>query len=176
MSVTIASDVYNIKLANFDKQNFINSEIMNRNIPSGPSTMNFPFRPVNTKYAFMPTVAPLVKSVEPILNYANYDTSSVFFPGTRKMHFCGFASNIDRESTLRNQFFALQKADQKDYIPPSTSDLYENKINFINNNENLDSHLLFREEQFQDFNPNRFSTMGNELFYNSTRVQLKNIK
>ena len=46
MNVTIDSDVYNIKLANFDKQNFINSEIMNRNIPSGPSTMNFSFRPV----------------------------------------------------------------------------------------------------------------------------------
>ena len=167
------NNYYNVVLNNFDKQNYINSEIMNRNIPSSGLTMNFSFRPVNTKYTFMPTVAPLVKSVEPIVNY---DTSSVFFPGTRKMHFCGFASNIDRESTLRNQFFALQKADQKAYIPPSTSDLYENKINFVNNNENLDNHLLFREEQFQDFNPNRFPTMGNELFYNSTRVQLKNIK
>jgi hypothetical protein len=176
MSVTIDNDVYNIKLANFDKQNFINSEISSRNFPSSGLTMNFSFRPVNTKYTFMPTVAPLVKSVEPIVNYNNYDTSSVFFPGTRKMHYCGFASNVDRESTLRNQFFALQKADQKAYIPPSTSDLYENNINFAPKNENLDSHLLFREQQFQDFNPNRFSTIGNELFYNSTRVQLKNIK
>jgi hypothetical protein len=170
------NNYYNVVLHNFDKQNSINSEIMNRNIPSSGLTMNFSFRPVNTKYTFMPTVAPLVKSVEPIQNYGNYDISSVFFPGTRKMHFCGFASNIDRESTLRNQFFALQKADQKAYIPPSTSDLYENKINFAPKNENLDSHLLFREEQFQDFNPNTFPTMGNELFYNSTRVQLKNIK
>ena len=174
MSVT--TNLYNVELNNFNKQNSINSEILNRNIPSSGLTMNFSFRPVNTKYTFMPSVAPIVKSVEPIQNYENYDTSSVFFPGTRKMHFCGFASNIDRESTLRNQFFALQKADQKTYIPASTSDLYENKINFVNNNENLDNHLLFREEQFQDFNPNRFSTIGNELFYNSTRVQLKNIK
>ena len=174
MSVT--TNLYNVELNNFNKQNSINSEILNRNIPSSGLTMNFSFRPVNTKYTFMPSVAPIVKSVEPIQNYENYDTSFVFFPGTRKMHFCGFASNIDRESTLRNQFFALQKADQKTYIPASTSDLYENKINFVNNNENLDNHLLFREEQFQDFNPNRFSTIGNELFYNSTRVQLKNIK
>jgi hypothetical protein len=76
---------------------------------------------------------------------------------------------------LRNQFFALQKADQRAYVPSSTSDLYENKINFITNNENLDGHLLFREQQFQDFNPNNFPTIGNELFYNATRVQLKNI-
>ena len=67
MSVTIDNDVYNIKLANFDKQNFINSEISNRNYPSGGLSMNFSFRPVNTKYTFMPTVAPLVKSVEPIV-------------------------------------------------------------------------------------------------------------
>ncbi len=169
-------DVYNIALKNYEKQNFINSEISNRNIPSGPSTMNFSCRPVNTKYTFMPTVAASASSVEPILNYVNNDVSSNFFPGTRKMHFCGFASNIDRESTLRNQFFALQKADQKEYIPSSTSDLYTHNINFITNNENLDSHLLFREQQFQDFNPNNFPNVGNELFYNSTRVQLKNIK
>jgi len=176
MSVTVDNDVYRIALNNFDKQNYTNSEIMNRNIPSGGITMNFSFRPVNTKYTFMPSVAPLVSAVEPIQNYNNYDSSSIFFPGTRKMHFCGFSSNIDQESTLRNQFFALQKADQRAYIPSSTSNLYENNINFITKNENLDSQLLFREEQFQDFNPNRFPTIGNELFYNSTRVQLKNIK
>ena len=170
-------DVYNIAFNNFDKQNFINSEISNRYFPSSASTMNFSFRPVNTKYTYMPTVAQTSKSVEPILNYGNNDISANFFPSTRKMHFCGFASNIDKESTLRNQFFALQKADQKAYIPPSTSDLYENKINFVNNNNNnIDNQLLFREEQFQDFNPNTFPTIGNELFYNNTRVQLKNIK
>jgi hypothetical protein len=174
--MSVANNYYNVELHNFDKQNSINSEISDRNIPSGGITMNFSFRPVNTKYTFMPTVAPLLKALEPIQNYNNYDTSSIFFPGTRKMHFCGFASNIDSESTLRNQFFALQKADQKVYVPPSTSDLYVNNINFVTKNDNLDSHLLFREEQFQDFNPNRFPTMGNELFYNSTRVQLKNIK
>lgn len=175
MSVTIDSDVYNIKLQNFEKQNFMNNEIANRHVPSGGITMNFSFRPVNTKYTFMPTVAPIAPSTEPIQNYGNYDASSSFFPATRKLHFCGFASNVDRESTLRNQFFALQKADQRSYVPSSTSDLYENKINFITNNENLDSHLLFREQQFQDFNPNNFPTIGNELFYNATRVQLKNI-
>jgi hypothetical protein len=175
MSVTIDSDVYNIKLQNFEKQNFMNNEIANRFVPSGGITMNFSFRPVNTKYTFMPTVAPIAPSTEPIQNYGNYDASSSFFPATRKLHFCGFASNVDRESTLRNQFFAIQKADQRAYVPSSTSDLYENKINFITNNENLDGHLLFREQQFQDFNPNNFPTIGNELFYNATRVQLKNI-
>jgi hypothetical protein len=176
MSVTIDNDVYKIALNNFDKQNYINSEISNRNIPSGGLTMNFSCRPVNTKYTFMPTVVQIPKSVEPIINYVNYDNSSNFFPGTRKQHFCGFSSNIDKESSLRNQFFALQKADQKAYIPSSSSDLYENNINFAPKNENLDSHLLFREQQFQDFNPNNFPTIGNELFNNCTRVQLKNIK
>ena len=175
--MSVKSNYYNVALNNFDKQNSINSEILNRNFPSSAITMNFSFRPVNTKYTFMPSVAPIAQSIEPILNY---DTASLFYPGTRKMHFCGFSSNIDSESTLRNQFFALQKADQKSYIPATTSDLYENKINnnndINNNHNNHNNHLLFREQQFNDFNPNIFPSMGNELFYNSTRVQLKNIK
>ena len=122
----------------------------------------------------MPTLAPITKYTEPIKNYGNYDISSAFFPGNRKMHFCGFSSNIDKESALRNQFFALQKADQREYVPSSVSDLYENNINHIPNV--IDSNLVFREEQFNDFNPNLSPIIGNEVFYNSTRVQLKNIK
>ena len=46
----------------------------------------------------------------------------------------------------------------------------------ITNNNNLDQHLLFQEQQFNDFNPNISPIIGNEVFYNSTRVQLKNLK
>ena len=77
---------------------------------------------------------------------------------------------------MRNQIYALQKADQAVYIPNSKSDLYENNINFITHNNNFDNNLLFSEERFNDFNPNVSPNIGNELFYNSTRVQLKNLK
>jgi hypothetical protein len=138
--------------------------------------MNFSFRPVTTKYTLMPTYNHRIESSIPINNSEVYDVNNTFFPGTRKPHFCGFATNVDKESTLRNQFFALQKADQVAYLPNSSSDLYENNINFLTHNNNLDAQLLFKQESFNDFNPNISSSIGNEIFYNSTRVQLKDLK
>jgi hypothetical protein len=170
------NNFYNIRFNNYDKNNAINSELFNRNFPSSNLTMNFPFRPVSTKYTLMPTINNVIKSVEPIKNYNMYDLSNTFFPGTRKPHFCGFASNVDKESTLRNQFFALQKADQSRYIPDSTSDLYETNIEQLPQKVNLDATLLFNETKFNDFNPNLSNSIGHELFYNSTRVQLKDLK
>ena len=38
--------------------------------------------------------------------------------------FSGFVENVDVESVLRNQIFALQKNDQAVYVPSSKSDLY----------------------------------------------------
>ena len=76
---------------------------------------------------------------------------------------------------MRNQFFALQKADQAVYVPNSNSNMYENNIDFINTNKNLDNELLFNENDFDNFNPNLSNKIGNEIFLNSTRVQLKNL-
>ena len=47
-----------------------------------------------------------------------------FFCGTTKAPWNGFASAIDDESTLRNQFFALQKCEQSNYVPSTNSDMY----------------------------------------------------
>jgi hypothetical protein len=174
--MSTANDLYNVTLHNFEQHNIINKTIANRNFPSNNLAMNFSFRSVNTKYTLMPTYNHQIESSVPIDNSEVYNVNSTFFPGTRKPHFCGFATNVDRESTLRNQFFALQKADQVAYVPNSSSDLYENNITFSTHNANLDAHLLFKEESFNDFNPNISSSIGNEIFYNSTRVQLKDLK
>jgi len=170
------SESYNVTLHNFEQHNTMNNLIANRNIPSNDLAMNFSFRPVNTKYTLMPTYNHPLESSVPINNTLLHDVNTTFYPGTRKPHFCGFATNVDKESTLRNQFFALQKADQVAYIPNTFSDLYENNVNFLTHNSNLDTYLLFKEENFNDFNPNISSSIGNEVFYNSIRVQLKNLK
>ena len=170
------SDLYNVTLQNFESHNTMNNLIATRNFPSNNLAMNFSFRPVNTKYTLMPTYNHKVEPTLPINNNLVYDVNNTFYPGTRKPHFYGFARNVDKESTLRNQFFALQKADQVAYLPNSSSDLYENNINFLTHNSNLDAHLLFKEESFSDFNPNISNSIGNEIFYNSTRVQLKDLK
>ena len=174
--MTTANDLYNVTLHNFESHNTINNSIANRNFPSNNLGMNFSFRPVNTKYTLMPTYNHHIESSVPINKNALYDLGNTFYPGTRKPHFCGFATNVDKESTLRNQFFALQKADQVAYLPNSSSDLYENNITFATHNANLDANLLFKQESFNDFNPNISSSIGNEIFYNSTRVQLKDLK
>ena len=75
---------------------------------------------------------------------------------------------------LRNQYFALQKADQANYIPSSKSDLYEYNVNNVSNS-NLDKGIMFREMEFNNFNPNPHISIGNNIFNNSTRVQLKNL-
>lgn len=165
-----------ITLQNHVNQNEINNTIYQRNIPSENMQVNLSQRSVSTKYAHFP-ILDSRKESNVLLNYSRpYDSNEMFFPGNSKPHFCGFAQNVDLESTLRNQFFALQKADQAAYIPNSNSNLYENNINFINTNKNLDNELLFNKEDFDDFNPNLSNIIGNDIFLNSTRVQLKNLK
>jgi len=165
-----------VRLQHFRKNDTINAKIYSRNIPSSNVQMNFSPRSVNTKYSVMPVLDHRKEATVPLKTYGNYDSETVFFPGNIKSHHCGFSRNVDRESTLRNQFFALQKADQARYIPPSTSDLYENSIDFLNTNSDLDNSLIFRTEDFDDFNPNLSNMIGSNIFNNSTRVQLKNLK
>ena len=166
-----------ITLQNHENQNAINNDIYQRNIPSENMQISLPQRSVSTKYAHFPILDSRRES-NVLLNYTRpYDNNQMFFPGTRKPHFCRFAQNVDLESNLRNQFFALQKADQAVYVPNSNSNMYENNINFINTNKNLDNELLFNNNNgdFDNFNPNLSNKIGNEIFLNSTRVQLKNL-
>ena len=165
-----------VRLQNFEKLDTMNNKLYTRNIPSNTIQPNFNARPVSSKYSKLPLIDHRKESNVPIINQENYNSEEVFYPGTRKPHYCGFATNIDKESTLRNQFFALQAADQARYIPPSTSDLYMNPINFQTVPVNLEETMLFREPEFADFNPNPSVIIGNRIFDNATRVQLKNLK
>lgn len=165
-----------VKLQNFEKLDRINKNLYTRNIPSNKIQPNFDPRPVSTKYSTLPLTDHKKETTVPIIMQDCYNSENVFYPGTTKPHYCGFATNIDKESTLRNQFFALQSADQAKYIPPSNSDLYMNSINFQTVPQNLDETMLFRQSEFSDFNPNPSVVIGNRIFGNATRVQLKNIK
>lgn len=159
---------------NNDKLDIMNKKLYNRNIPSNLLEPNFDPRPVSTKYANMPILDPIKESTEPKNNYMIYNNNQTFFPGTSKPHFNGYASKITDENILRNQYFALQKADQAIYVPSSKSDLYEYNVNNINN-PNLEKGIMFREMEFNNFNPNPHIGIGNQIFNNSTRVQLKNL-
>jgi hypothetical protein len=83
----------------------------------------------------------------------------------------GYASNVNVESDLRNQIFALQKCSQAVYVPSSNSDLYQFGFK-PTKQESQPFPNLFANEQFSQFNPNP-ENVGHDVFYNSTRQQLK---
>lgn len=155
---------------NRDIHNQTNKRIYERNIPSHKLQPYLNVRPVLTKYSILPIVDPRRKLNVSMEQLPTYNSNITFNPGNNKGPWSGFSSNINLESELRNQFFALQKSNQAVYVPSSTSDLYQNKIN-IKQEENP-FKLLFKEEIFENFNPNE-ENVGKQLFLNNTRMQYK---
>ena len=103
-----------------------------------------------------------------------YSVNEVFNPGNTQSPWSGFASNINTESELRNQIYALQKCSQAIYVPNSSSDLYTYK--FQTKTQSNPHELLFRDETFDSFNPNPAPGLcGSSIFYNNTRCQVKDI-
>ena len=153
----------------------LNKRLTDRIIPSHTIDPVFSPKPMSTRYTKMHILDNNENNVEtPITAKNQFQTSTTFYPGDRKPNWNGFVTNVDKESDLRNQFFAIQKCNQAYYIPSSTSDLYVNK-NIPTGKEHSsgikeDEGLLFRQFTFENFNPNIFST-GTLLFNNSTRVQ-----
>lgn len=159
---------------NIDKDVELSNRIYERNIPSHELAPQFSMRAVSTKYSHFPIIDPRLPSQQvPIESKPVYNVGKVFNPGTAQSPWSGFASNIDGESSLRNQFFALQHCDQRDYVPPTQSDMYESVIPESSNEQ---THpLLFKSEQFNNFNANPHDT-GRNTFNNHTRQDIKNVK
>ena len=153
-----------------------NTRIYDRNIPSQMLQPYLDVRPVMTKYSYLPIVDPRKQLNVKMEQMPTYNSQTVFNPGNTQSPWSGFASNVNLESELRNQVFALQKCDQAVYVPGSNSDLY--KYSYTPNKaEQSQTHsLLFQKEHFCDFNPNPDNKIvGSGIFYNSTRSQVKEI-
>jgi hypothetical protein len=152
-----------------------NTRIYDRNIPSQMLQPYIDVRPVMTKYSYMPIVDPRKEINVKMEQMPTYNQHNIFNPGNATAPWSGFVSNVNTESTLRNQIFALQKCEQSVYVPNSTSDLYN--YSFKPNNSQSQTHsLLFQKDSFCDFNPNpNDKLVGSGIFYNSTRAQVKEI-
>ena len=151
-----------------------NKRIYDRNIPSQPLQPYLDVRPVMTKYSHFPIVDPRKKNNVTFQQLPTYNVKGVFNPGNTTSPWSGFASNINTESELRNQIYALQKCSQAVYVPTSNSDLYNYKFKTTTN---VQPHeLLFRNEVFNNFNPNPDpEIIGVTSFMNPTRVQVKDM-
>jgi len=156
-------------------QEEMNKKIYNRNIPSHPLQPYLDVRPVLTKYDYFPIVDSRKEIVEKLEDLPVYNIAATFNPGNRSSPWSGFASNVNLESELRNQVYAIQKCSQSVYVPSSKSDLYV--YDFKTPSVDMSSHnLLFKENGFTQFNPNPDDKIvGTNLFNNYTRNQIKDI-
>jgi hypothetical protein len=153
--------------------NSINNRIYDRNIPSHMLQPYLNVRPVMTKYSIMPIVDPRIPVKTQLIQQPIYNTNEVFNPGNTQSPWSGFASNINKESELRNQIFSLQSCSQAVYVPSSNSDLY----NFgFKPTTNIQQPFpgLFQTDIFNPFNPNT-ENIGQGLFQNCTRQQIRDI-
>ena len=150
----------------------MNNRLYNRNIPSQALQPEYSLRPVSTKYALLPIVDQRVKPTVPLKSYPVYNTKQVFNPGTAEAPWSGFAVNVNTESKLRNQFFALQKCEQSEYIPSSDSSLFVPYKPMSTNEKQLYPDL-FDKPDFEPFNPNTLN-IGGKILNNNTRMQMLN--
>ena len=151
-----------------------NTRIYDRNIPSQMLQPYLDVRPVMTKYSHFPIVDPRKSINVPLEQMPTYNVNKVFNPGNSTAPWSGFASNINTESDLRNQIYALQKCSQAAYVPNSNSDLYDYK--FKTTKQQNPHELLFQKESFSGFNPNPDQKIvGSSMFMNNTRVQVRDM-
>jgi hypothetical protein len=151
-----------------------NTRIYDRNIPSQMLQPYLDVRPVMTKYSHFPIVDPRKSINVPLQQMPTYNAHNVFNPGNTTSPWSGFASNINKESELRNQIYALQKYSQSIYVPNSYSDLYN--YNFKTKSVSQPHNLLFENGSFSEFNPNpNPEIIGSSIFFNSTRSQVKDL-
>jgi len=155
----------------------LNERLGQRQIVDHPLQPNYDPRPVPTKYSHFPIIdrrkaAPST----PLNNYLEYSPKNNFAPiVSRNAPVDTYFQNIDFESNLRNQYFALQKgADQAVYVPESSSDLYG--FSAVGRYENQTHTDLFYKGQFsQTPNANVNPAIGSDRFFNHTRQQLRNL-
>ena len=101
-----------------------------------------------------------------------YNPAKTFNPGNDMGPWSGYATGVNVESDLRNQFFAIQKCPQSYYVPSSNSDLYEYK--FQNNPVQVNQPFpdLFKESEIgkDNYSETFNSPENNFLFYSSSRI------
>jgi hypothetical protein len=154
----------------------LNVRMSTRHFPDSPLEPNFDPRSVPTKYSRFPIVNRRKQFNEPVIPYLDYNQSVNFNPGTHRAPPSGFINNIDTETILRNQTFALQRGgEQGIYIPSSQSELYKVHVPMGSINEPQPHPDLFSRQLFdQTPHPNvQGNNIGQDRFFNHTRTQLR---
>ena len=157
---------------NLDRTLELSQRMAARNVPSAPLQPQFGIRPVSTKYAIMPIVDRRAPATVPLEIEPTYRPEIVFNPGSAQAPWSGFASAVNEESALRNQFFGLQRCEQGEYIPDSTSSLYNSSVQATQAPQPFP--LLFSSPELDGFNPDP-CRLAKKLFNNSTRTEVQSL-
>lgn len=158
------------------RQNTIYKRTYQRNIPSHQLQPYLDSRPITTKFSTLPILDSRNFSSVPVIQHPTFNNNNIYHSGIDSGPWSGFASNVNDESVLRNQIFALQNNNQYVFIPSSSSSLYNVKWQ----NEKSENSDLFpninKKEQFNAFSPNQNDNIiGYSLFNNHTRQQNKDL-
>ncbi len=158
------------------RQHTVNLRLYERNVPSQPLQPYLDARPVLTKYSILPIVDPRMQIETPLIQQGTFNPETMYNPGNDMGPWSGYASNVNRESELRNQIYAIQNCDQSVYVPSSNSSLYNFKWK-NNGPKNVQPFTdLFAKPQFPPHNPNVNENMiGFAMFNNATRQQTKDL-
>lgn len=158
----------------------LNDRILGRFYPDMPLQANMDIRPVSTKYSHFPVIDRVPIAKVPLVKEEYYSMATNFTPANTRGPVDGYLSNVNVESSLRNQYFAIQRgAPQGEYIPSSQSDLYKVQMAEPSHRESQPYPILFDEykpDERQNQNKNRKmvdSNIGVDRFFNNTRVQLR---
>jgi hypothetical protein len=144
---------------NLERTEELNDRIFNRNTPINYFNPVFEQRSQNTKYQKYP----ITQNVENDVFRMNYKTK-----------WTDFASNVNNESVLRNQIYPRTNSTIGQYIPSSSSELY-NRQSIEKQNEIQVFPDLFSSNKFNNTEPGDLGKLGRDNFYNHTRQQLKNM-
>ena len=155
----------------------LNDRLGQRQFTDKPLQPNYDPRPVPTKYSHFPIIDRRKTAPQTQLNqYLEYSSQTNFAPiVSHNAPVDTYFQNIDSESGLRNQFFALQKgADQSVYVPESASDLYG--FSAVGREESqTHTNLFYKAQLDQTPNSNLNPAIGSDRFFNHTRQQLRNL-
>lgn len=152
----------------------LNLRLVDRQFPDSPLAPNIDVRPVQTKYTKFSVLDKHPYSKVESNKFSSYEIKNNFNPGSDKAPVSGYFSNVDLESDLRNQKYALQKgAHQNAYIPSSKSDLYKTEVVY---RPSTQTHPLLFKKPSIETNTNNIesSNIGKNKLFNHTRTQLRN--
>ena len=166
----MGTNLHDVYYCNLEQNQTMNNSIFQRNIPSRDLEQTYYSRPTKTRQVKFPMLDCRIKSNVTIAQHGIYNIKNTFNPGDRGPY-SGY--NVDRETQLFNQNKVLQNCPQNEYIPNSTSDLYNS--GYLVNSANTNKLLIQQQYNFNSFNPNTCD-LGMKLFQNHTRQQTKDVK